>query len=83
MLIGGPQETAGILSGRKPKKQAEQLSGAWNYLEVRLVGGRASVWLNGTVVAEGVEVKPEAAPLGLRAGGPMQFRNVRLRDLKE
>jgi len=50
---------------------------------VRLVGGKASVWLNGTVVADGVEVKPDAGPIGLRAGGPMRFRNVRIRDLKE
>ena len=66
VLIGGSQETAGTLSGKKPKKQAEQLSGAWNYLEVRLLGGRASVWLNGTVVVEGVEVKSKAGSLGLR-----------------
>jgi hypothetical protein len=81
--IGGQPEEAGTLTGHKPKKQAEQLSGAWNYLEVRLTGGKASVWLNGTVVVEGAEVKPDAGPIGLRAAGPMHFRNVRIRDLKE
>lgn len=53
-------------------------AGEWNYLELRLDGGKASAWLNGTAVSLPVAkaVGPAAATVEVEAGA------VRLRNLR-
>ncbi len=58
--------------------------GQWNYLEVRFVGGKRTVWLNGVTVEEKVPLKASGpTPIGLGMKGPrMEFRNIRIRELR-
>jgi len=87
--IGEQRAGAGTLVGHeaKPKRVAENLTGAWNYLEVRLLGSKATVWLNGTVVVDSADLKaanlPDTGGIYLHAEGPMRFRNVRVREVKD
>ena len=74
-------------TGAKPAKAMDNPLGQWNYLEVRLTGGKARVWLNGTAVADDVELKraksvPESVPIWLTGHGGIRFRNVRVKELK-
>ena len=71
-------------AGAKPAKQVDNPPGQWNYLELRVNGGKAVVWLNGTVTADAVELKGEGESAGgvaVQADGPaLQFRNLRIRE---
>ncbi|MBI1918045.1 MAG: DUF1080 domain-containing protein [Planctomycetes bacterium] len=86
VLLRGKELTTRVRS-ILPIGHEKQLPDAWNYLEVRLAGGKATAWLNGTVVTDNFNVKgnlgSSAARIGLGAVGPMAFRNVRIRDLGE
>jgi hypothetical protein len=62
----------------RPAKKADNPQGQWNYLEVRRKGGKATAWLNGTVVTEDANWKGDAGPLVLEAAG-LRFRNARAR----
>ncbi len=72
----------------KPAKDLDNPLGQWNYLEVRVAGDKARVWLNGTVVADGVDLTkikdlPASGPVGLVGQGGMRFRNVRIKAVNE
>ena len=74
--------------GAKVEKKLDNPLGQWNYLEVRVAGDKARVWLNGTVVADSVDLKkvkdlPASSAVGLKGAGGLRFRNVRIRELKE
>jgi hypothetical protein len=71
--------------GTKPTKALDNPLGQWNYLEVSVAGDKGRVWLNGTVVADGLDLnklRPSGA-VGLKGQGGMRFRNVRIRKLQE
>ena len=60
--------------------------GQWNYLEVRVTGQQAAVWLNGAVLVADVALSgaPAVGGLSLRADGPgVQFRNVRVQTIPQ
>ncbi len=82
-LDGGSGELAG--SGAKPLMKLDNPPGQWNYLELRVAGGKATVWLNGTVVVDAADVKGgDAGPVALQSNGPgLQFRNIRIKEIKE
>ncbi len=67
-----------------PKKRMDAPTGEWNYMEIRMVGNKVSVWLNGEWVIEDAEL-PGVAPEGPLAlqhhGTPLWFRNIRLKVL--
>jgi hypothetical protein len=72
----------------RPGKSLDNPQGQWNYLEVRVAGDKANVWLNGSGVVEGLELKKikdvaASGAVGLKGEGGMRFRNVRIKELKE
>jgi hypothetical protein len=86
--LGGAGGSGGLPGyDKKPGQKADNSSGQWNYLELRMSGGKATVWLNGAIVVDGVDLKkdagfPEKGGIRLRADGPMQVRNVRIKEVK-
>jgi hypothetical protein len=76
-------------AGAKPEKPLDNPLGEWNYLEVRVAGDKARVWLNGSVVADKVDLGkvdvlfPPSGPIGLKASGPLQFRNIRIKEIED
>lgn len=82
--------SGGLNGGRvKPVKKADNPAGQWNYLEVRLLGGKATVWLNGVVVLKDHDLKalderfPEAGPIALQQmEKPFHFRNLRIKEIR-
>jgi hypothetical protein len=84
-LESGSGEMPGL--SLKPSKKLDNTLGQWNYLELRVSGGKATVWLNGTVVADGVDLQSDgeaAAGIALHADGPgLEFRNFRIKEIKE
>jgi hypothetical protein len=82
--LGGAGGAGGLLGY---DKKAGNPPGQWNYLELRVVGGKAAVWLNGVVVVDGADLKkdagfPEKGGIRIKADGPMQIRNVRIKEVK-
>jgi hypothetical protein len=82
--LGDDAGSGSLPSAPAKGKKADNPSGQWNYLEVRLEGGRVTVWLNGTVVND-VTLRgllPAAGAVALQLDGqPASFRNVRVKEL--
>jgi len=88
-------QPASVRAGVTPKTQADKPVGEWNEFEIKLVGDRLTVILNGITVIENAQLPgiPERGPLslqhhgGYRDGkylGPpslVQFRNIRIKPL--
>lgn len=84
-----------VRKGVTPKTQADKPVGEWNDFEIKLVGDRLTVVLNGVTVIEDAQLPgiPEKGPLslqhhgGFRDGkytGPpslVQFRNIKIKPL--
>ncbi|MCS7265998.1 MAG: DUF1080 domain-containing protein [Armatimonadetes bacterium] len=67
-----------------PKKRMDAPTGDWNYMEIRMVGNKVSVWLNGEWVIEDAELLGVApkGPIALQHHGtPLWFRNIRVKTL--
>jgi hypothetical protein len=87
--IGNPTDGSGGIPGynAKAKSKMDNPPDQWNYMEVRLVDNKISVWLNGTWVSQDVSVKddpnfPPAGSIGLdQRGPPIKFRNLRINAL--
>ncbi len=62
----------------------DKKAGAWHRSIVQLKGNRVSLRIDGDVVAEDVELSnlPASGPIALVGFGPVQFRNVFIRNLK-
>ena len=48
---------SGGVNRSKPLKKVDNPVGQWNYWEVRVKDGKATVWLNGTVVTDNVALR--------------------------
>jgi hypothetical protein len=89
--VGHVEKGSGGISGLggEPSKKLDNPIGQWNYLEVRLKGPTATVWLNGTVVTDKADLKKlekseEAGGVALHVQtGALRFRNLRIKELKE
>ena len=65
-----------------PTKNLSRGLNQWNHYYVRGVNGEIRLWVNGEEVSGGAECQPAEGYLCLEAeGSPMEFRNVRLREL--
>lgn len=67
-----------------PKKRMDAPTGEWNHMEIRMVGNKVSVWLNGEWVIEDAELPgvAEEGPIALQHHGtPLWFRNIRVKVL--
>ena len=60
----------------------EKPAGEWNQLEVSCIGSQISVKLNGVVVNEAVTTLTEGFIALQSEGGPIEFRNVYVKELK-
>lgn len=57
--------------------------GQWNYLQVRVKGGKATLWINGIDVMETIDIGVETAPIRVVPGDArFQMRAARVREAK-
>jgi hypothetical protein len=84
VAIGDFLEGAGGVGAGKPPKIADNPILQWNYMEVRVAGNKATVWLNGVTTAENVDLAgaPASGAISLQRKGPMWFRNLRVKEGK-
>ena len=74
----------GAKSVRDPKKAAAALKGPqeWNSFEVKCVGPRCEVRLNGEPVSTADDLKSPRGYIGLQGeGGELEFRNISIKPL--
>ncbi len=73
----------------EPAKNTDNPAGRWNYTEVRVADGKATIWQNGVDVVKDIDLKSDANfP---KTGGltfafkktEFQFRNVRVKPLRK
>ncbi len=65
-----------------PKGQFSNPSPQWNFYYVRAIGGEVRLWVNGHEVSGGSDASPAEGYLCLESeGAPVEFRNIRLREL--
>ena len=65
-----------------PRKNLSKDAGQWNHYYVRAINGEIRLWVNGEEVSGGNEIQPRKGFLCLESeGAPVQFRNIRLREV--
>ncbi|MFO0843045.1 MAG: DUF1080 domain-containing protein [Gemmataceae bacterium] len=65
-----------------PRKETTKGFGQWNHYYVRAINGEIRLWVNGEEVSGGNGADPRSGYLCLESeGSPIQFRNIRLREL--
>lgn len=65
-----------------PRKNLSRGVGEWNHYYVRAINGEVRLWVNGEEVSGGTHCEPRSGYLCLESeGAPVQFRNLRLREL--
>lgn len=65
-----------------PRKQLSRGAGEWNHYYIRGINGEVRLWVNGEEVSGGNGADPRVGYLCLEAeGSPVEFRNIRVREL--
>ena len=65
-----------------PRKQLSKGVGEWNHYYVRAINGEVRLWVNGEEVSGGTAADPRTGYLCLESeGSPIEFRNLRVREL--
>lgn len=65
-----------------PTKERSKGVGEWNQYYVRCINGEVRLWVNGEEVSGGTECDPRTGYLCLESeGSPIDFRNLRIREL--
>lgn len=65
-----------------PRKNRTHGFGQWNHYYVRAINGEIRLWVNGEEVSGGNQIEPRTGYLCLESeGSPIDFRNIRLREL--
>lgn len=65
-----------------PRKETTKGVGQWNHYYIRAINGEIRLWVNGEEVSGGNGADPRSGFLCLESeGSPIQFRNIRLREL--
>jgi hypothetical protein len=65
-----------------PKKQLSKGVGQWNHYKIRAVNGEVRLFVNGEEVSGGSECQPSEGFIALESeGSPIEFRNIRIREL--
>ena len=68
--------------GSVPRKRLVRDSGEWNHYYIRAINGEIRLWVNGEEVSGGNSAEPRTGYLCLESeGAPVEFRNIRLREL--
>ncbi len=74
----------GKVQGAKAVGPLQNPVGEWNAWRILAVGEKLSFWCNDTLAWEGTGFVPAKGYIGLQAeGAAMEFRNIRLREIKE
>ena len=65
-----------------PRKELSKAAGEWNHYYIRAINGEVRLWVNGEEVSGGNHADPPHGYLCLESeGSPIEFRNLRLREL--
>lgn len=65
-----------------PRKELSKGVGEWNHYYIRAINGEVRLWVNGEEVSGGQECDPPTGFLCLESeGAPIEFRNLRIREL--
>jgi len=65
-----------------PRAKLSKGVNEWNHYYVRAINGEVRLWVNGTEVSGGTEIKPAFGYLCLESeGAPLEFKNLRMRNL--
>ncbi len=65
-----------------PKGNFSKPSPEWNFYYVRAINGEVRLWVNGHEVSGGAQANPAEGYLCLESeGAPVEFRNIRVREL--
>jgi hypothetical protein len=65
-----------------PRERHVRPSPEWNHYYVRAINGEVRLWVNGVEVSGGTECTPSTGYLCLESeGAPVEFRNLRIREL--
>lgn len=65
-----------------PRKELTKGVGEWNHYYIRAINGEVRLWVNGEEVSGGSDCEPATGYLALESeGSPIEFRNVRIREL--
>lgn len=65
-----------------PRKELTKGVGQWNHYYVRAINGEVRLWVNGEEVSGGTGCNPSSGYLCLESeGAPIEFKNLRLREL--
>lgn len=65
-----------------PRKNLAKGHGEWNHYYVRAINGEVRLWVNGEEVSGGTGCTPATGYLCLEAeGAPIEFKNIRIREL--
>jgi hypothetical protein len=74
---------AGTITGAKAVPALQKATGEWNEWRVLVKGTAVTLWCNGKLAWEATGLTPARGHIGLQAEGtPMEFRNLRVRELK-
>jgi hypothetical protein len=74
----------GTAKGAKVVPELQKPAGEWNEWRILVQGDRVTFWCNGKLAWEATGVKPAKGYIGLQAeGAPMEFRYLRIREIKE
>jgi len=67
-----------------PSKNLSNGAGQWNHYYVRAINGELRLWVNGEEVSGGNYAQPDFGYLCFEAeGSPIEFTNIRIRELPE
>lgn len=73
----------GKLTGAKPVPTLQKPAKEWNEWRVLAVGDKVTFWCNGQLAWEGTGLATKSGYIGLQAeGAPMEFRNLRIKEIK-
>jgi hypothetical protein len=65
-----------------PRKNLSKGFGQWNHYYVRAINGEIRLWVNGEEVSGGTDIQPRSGYLCLESeGAPVEFKNIRIREL--
>lgn len=65
-----------------PSKNLSKGHGEWNHYYIRAINGEVRLWVNGEEVSGGTDCNPRSGYLCLESeGSPVEFKNIRIREL--
>ena len=74
----------GKVNGAKTVPELQKPAKEWNEWRVLVRGDKVTLWCNGKKAWEATGLRPAKGYIGLQAeGAPIEFRNLRLREIKD